>query len=198
MINSNYTTNTNYNFYDNCCDTTDQIDITGIYPQSKIENILDCGSSSNNWVQIFVPEIVDIPEVKPDIESIVSIHSCVETISLRVVKTPVVTGYTDSTGTYIPGQDIPNSECTNITGKKLIIEGILKQKIIYTAAVEDQSVHSACFDTPFSVFIIVDATTSLNQTFKVIPYIEDIFACRLSERSIFKNTTLFIKASALC
>ena len=198
MINCNYTSNTSYNFYGRCCSADDHISVTGVYDPNKIESVLECGTSSNKWVQFFIPEIVDIPEQKPDIEAIVSIHSCIEIISQKVIRTPVVTGYTGSDGIFIPGQDINNSECTKLTGKKLIIEGILKQKVVYTAAVEEQSLHSACFNTPFSVFIIVDATTPLTQAFKVTSYIEDIFSCRLSERSIFKNTTIFMKAFALC
>lgn len=198
MINSNYTTNTCYNFYNNCCKTGDYISVNGKFPEDKIENILHCDGSVDKWVQFFVPEIVDIPSQKPDMEAIVSVHSCVDIISQRVIKTPVVTGYTNASGQFVPGQDISNSECTNLTGRKLIIEGILKQKVVYTAAVEEQSLHSACFSIPFSVFIIIDPDTLLSQNFKIYPYIEDIFTCRLSERSLFKNTTIFIKASALC
>ena len=33
---------------------------------------------------------------------------------------------------------------------------------------------------------------------RITPYIEDIYVCRLSERSVFKNTTIFIKASKIC
>lgn len=99
---------------------------------------------------------------------------------------------------YIQGENIPNSECTNLTGRKLIIEGLLKQKIIYTAAVDEQSIHSASFVIPFSTFIIIEKDTPLSQKFRITPYVEDIFAYRLSERSVFKNTTIFIKASRIC
>lgn len=198
MINCNYTNNTEYNFFSSCCDGNLKIATSGTFSSNKIENILNCGGNSNSWVQLFVPEIVDIPEQKPDIETVVSVTSCVDIISQKVIKTPVPTGYTTTGGTFVPGSSIANSECTKLTGRKLIVEGIIKQKVVYTADMPEQSLHSACFDVPFSVFIIVPATTSLAQTFKISPYIEDIFACQLSERSIFKNTTIFIKASASC
>ncbi|MGL5692796.1 MAG: DUF3794 domain-containing protein, partial [Peptostreptococcaceae bacterium] len=124
---------------------------------------------------------------KPDIETISSVYSCVDIISQRVVKTPVLANPT-----------LTNWEGTLLTGKKLIIEGILKQKVVYTAAVDEQSMHSAHFAIPFSVFIIVDGDTSLSQQFKLDTCIEDIFTCRLSERSVFKNTTIFIKATPIC
>ncbi|MFR3499266.1 MAG: DUF3794 domain-containing protein, partial [Paraclostridium bifermentans] len=133
-----------------------------------------------------------------DIEGIVEVHSCIEIISQRVIKTPVVTGYTGPNGVFVPGEDIPNSECTNLTGRKLIVEGLLKQKIIYTAAVDEQSLHSAHFTVPFSTFIIVEKDTPLSQKFRILPFIEDVFACMLSERSVFKNTTIFLKASKVC
>lgn len=49
---------------------------------------------------------------------------------------------------------IPNSENTYLTGRKLIVQGELKQKIVYTGLVSDQSVHSTHFCMPFSAFII--------------------------------------------
>ena len=78
------------------------------------------------------------------------------------------------------------------------IEGFLKQKVIYTAADDEQSLHSANFEIPFSTFIIIEKDTPLSQQFRITPYIEDIFVSRLSERSVFKNTTIFIKASKVC
>lgn len=203
MLNCNFTGNTVHNFYTNCCSTDSQISIVGTYPQNKIDRVLQCSTNSattdtDTWVQFFIPEIVDIPTQKPDMESISSVHSCIEIISQRVIKTPTVTGYTPVGGTPILGENILNSECTRLTGRKLIIEGLIKQKIIYTAKVEKQSVHSATFSVPFSVFIIVDKDTPLSQQFKIYPYIEDLFACQLSDRSVFKNTTIFIKASEVC
>lgn len=198
MINCDYTNNTEYTFYQNCCEQNHNLSVVGVYPEDKLERVLSCSPLSDKWVEFFVPEIVDIPEQKPNIEDVVSIHSCIEIISQRVIKTPTVTGYTTATGQVIAGEDIPNSECTKLTGRKLIVEGLLKQKVIYTAAVPEQTLHSATFAIPFSVFIIVDVNTPLSQNFKVYPYIEDIFACKLSERSVFKNTTIFIKASVLC
>ncbi|CEH36162.1 SPOCS domain-containing protein [Romboutsia lituseburensis] len=49
---------------------------------------------------------------------------------------------------------IPNAEGTCLSGRKLIIEGILKQKVVYTAEVDIQSVHSAHYEVPFIAFII--------------------------------------------
>ena len=142
MLNCDYTGNTSYKFYDKCIIETEDINIVGEYPDNKIEKVLTCFTDTDKWTEFYLPEIVDIPIVKPDIEGIVEIHSQIEIISQRVIKTPVVNGYAGSNGVYIQGENIPNSECTNLTGRKLIIEGLLKQKIIYTAAVDEQSIHS--------------------------------------------------------
>lgn len=203
MLNCDYTVNTVHEFFNNCCEVSDHISVIGKYPQDKLDSVLRCNTNgttitSDQWVQFFVPEIVDIPPQKPDIESVSSVHSCIEIISQRVIKTPTVTGYTNSLGVVIPGEDIPNAECTKLTGRKLIIEGLLKQKVVYTAKVESQAIHSASYSIPFSVFIIIDKDTQVTQPFKIYPYIEDIFTCKLSERSVFKNTTVFIKASKIC
>lgn len=171
------------------------ISTNGVTSSDKLASLLT-SDLDNKWVQFYVPEVIDIPTQKPDIEDIVSVTSCIEIISQRVIKTPVVTGYTNSTGTTIPGSTITNAEGTKLTGRKLIVTGILHQKVIYTALVPDQSLHSASYSIPFSVYIIVDANTPLSQRFRVSSYIEDIWAIRLSERSIFKNTTIFINANA--
>ncbi|GEM_PF-980271 len=202
MLNCDYTRNTVHNFRMGCCGNSEKINIVGVSPRNKIEMALGCNAcehgDSDKWVQFFVPEIVDIPVQKPDVEGIIEVSSCIEIISQRVVRTPTVMGFTNSAGRFIPGESISNAECTNLTGKKLIIEGIIKQKVVYTALVPDQALHSASFSAPFSVFIIVDACTPLSKKFKISPFIEDIFACKLSDRSIFKNTTVFIKASQIC
>lgn len=191
MLNCDYTDKTIHKFYDSCCEQDENVNLVGVYPQNKIENLLRC-FPTNTWTQFFIPEVADMPYQKPDIEGVVSVHASVQVISQRVIKTPVVTKYGK------PDYEITNSECTKLTGRKLVIEGILHQKIVYTAAVEEQSLHSAHFMIPFSVFIIIEQGTPLSQNFKIDSYIEDIFTCRLSERSIFKNTTIFMKATKVC
>lgn len=128
---------------------------------------------------------------------------------------------------------LSNEEGTCLTGRKLVIEGVLNQKVVYTANVATQSVHSAHFSVPFSAFIIPYANFEglkyvpnvevepgvfrdvfayygceddfviqpvLCEEFSVDAYIEDIFAYALDERTVFKNTTIFLlaKVSKVC
>lgn len=198
MYNCEYTNNTTYTFNNPLCDDFENINYVGVADENSLEKALSCGPSTNKWVQLFVPKILDIPAQKPSMEGIVTVNTCVEIISQRVIKTPVVTGYTDNTGAFIPGSEIPNAECTFLTGRKLIVEGIITQKIVYTALEAEQALHSATFKIPFSTFIMVEGNTPLSKDFRLYPYVEDVFVYMLSERTIFSNNTLFIKTAPVC
>lgn len=154
--------------------------ITGVCDEDKIKALVT--KNGELWTEMYIPEILCIPEQKPDIEQLLSISSKACIISQKVIRTPD------------PITRPTNQEGLLLTGKKLIIEGILKQKIIYVADVPEQSVHAAHFDVPFSAFIIVNSDTCLTTTFDIKLCIEDIFACINNPRQIFKNITLFIKA----
>lgn len=134
------------------------------------------------WTEIFIPEILNVPCYKPPVEQILSVSSKVQIFCQKVIETP------------IPPD---NNEGLSLTGKKLVIEGMLRQKIVYVAKNESQSVHAVHFDVPISTFIVLAATDELTDKFKVFPCIEDIFVCTLNDKQIFKNTTLFIKATKL-
>lgn len=156
--------------------------INGVCPKHELECFLDCGHI-RRWTQIFIPEVLCIPCPKPDIEQLISISAVVEILSQRVIRTP---------GEY--GLPLTNEECTDITGRKLIIEGVLRQKIVYAAAVKEQSVHSVHFDVPFSAFIVLSPCDPLTSKFKIDVCIEDIFVTDVAPRKIFKNVSLVIRA----
>lgn len=177
---------TDYNFLQKCCEQENIISVLGVSSKAQLQNAL-FNNVTDKWTEFFIPEIIDIPAQKPDMENIDSIYSTVEIISQRVVYTPV-----------LPDPTQTNWEGTKLTGRKLVVEGLLKQKVIYTADRDEQPLHSAHFVKPFSVFIVIDGDTIMSQAFKVEAFIEDVYGCRLSERSIFKNTTIFIKATPLC
>jgi hypothetical protein len=165
------------------CEQIDQLlIINGVCPREQLENFLDCGDI-RRWTQIFIPEVLCVPCQKPDIEQLISISAVVEILSQQVIRTPGECGIA-----------LTNEECTDLTGRKLIIEGVLRQKIVYAAAVEEQSVHSVHFDVPFSAFIVLSPHDPLSRKFKVDVCIEDIFVTDITPRRIFKNVTLVIRA----
>lgn len=172
-----------------CCNSNclnDQIIVKGICPEEKIQKfLLDTvnGATVNNytWVEFSVPEVLTIPCVKPDAEEILSVSSKVEIISQKIIETP----------------EGANKEGFKITNRKLVIEGVLKQVIMYTAKNKEQSVHTAHFNVPFSVFIVLPKNTPFSTKYKVSTCIEDIYICLLNDRQFFKNVTLIIKATEL-
>ncbi|MGL5347799.1 MAG: DUF3794 domain-containing protein [Peptostreptococcaceae bacterium] len=133
-----------------------------------------------NWTEISVPEILKVPDKKPDIEHIDQVHAKAEITSVKLIETPYYfesatydlakldekgAPVLDTNGNVVPLESdvlfylsplktIPNEEGTCLTGRKLIVEGKLIQKIVYTAEVAVQSVHSAHYEIPFSAFII--------------------------------------------
>ena len=120
----------------NHCD--DQPIIKGVSSDAQINAILTA-TTDNLWTELFVPEILNIPYCKPDLQKIISLTSKFEILCQRVVVT--------STGA--------NYEGLYATGRKLIIEGVLRQRITYISETDYQSVHSAHFSMPVSTFIIL-------------------------------------------
>lgn len=97
---------------------------------NAIISILTTGVLSPDAVKALVNAVID---VVTDILEAVGLVNCDEAYAFEVIS---------------------NAEGTCLSGRKIIIEGILKQKVVYTAEVETQSVHSAHYEIPFSAFII--------------------------------------------
>jgi hypothetical protein len=163
----------------NCCLNNEIVDIVGLCNPDDIDL-----SVYNFWTEIVVDESLILPEQKPDIEQINSVNISVQITRKKVIPTPI------SNGT--------NNEGKIVTGRKLIVEGLLCQSVSYTALVASQSIHTAHFQVPFSAFIVVDAiigtTDALDVNFDVIPCVEDVFIVNFSNREIFKNVNLFLQA----
>lgn len=154
------------------------------------------------WKQMHISESLQIPEQKPDIEQINSVDVSVSILRAQVIKTP--RSYDDTAAVPVAQ---PNLEGRLLSGRKLIVEGQLCQKVVYTALELSQPLHSAHFYVPFSSFIVVpdtivfqnqDGTTttqdSLDVSFDVNACVEDIAACALDKRSILKQVTLLLYA----
>jgi len=141
--------------------------------------------------QMNVVEIVKIPEQKPDIEQVVNVTVNAQIISIRVIDTVCSKSY----------------EGQLLSGKKLILELKLEQKITYVADNSSQPVHAVHYEEVMkSVFVIVPKEIDgvpierliKSNKLKVIPYIEDIYAEQRDKRTIFKNITLLIDVTTTC
>lgn len=170
------------------------IEITGLCNPADTTQVI---SLTPYWKQMYISESLQIPEQKPDVEQINSIDISVDIIRAEVIKTP--RSYND-TGAVPVAQ--PNLEGRLLSGRKLIIEGQLCQKVVYTALETSQPLHSAHFYVPFSSFIVVPENVtfgtatedSFNVRFDVNVCVEDVTACVIDKRSILKQVTLMLYA----
>ena len=141
--------------------------------------------------QMNIVEIVKIPNQKPDIEQVISVTVDPKITSIRVIDTVCAKSY----------------EGQLLSGKKLILELKLEQKITYVAKYEDQPVHAAHYEEVMrSVFVIVpkeinkvpiERLLKANKL-KVTPYIEDIYVEQKDKRRVLKNITLLIDVTTTC
>lgn len=132
--------------------------------------------------QFSVDENLTIPSQKPDAEDLLDVLAYIEITSTTLIKTPIVTSY----------------EGQKLTGWKLIVEGKLKQKIVYIADEPTQSVHAAHFDVPFSTFLVLPKDYRSCQKIRVVGYVEDVYSQLIDKRTIFKNVTLRIEGIQSC
>lgn len=150
----------------------------------------DLPISPQYFTEIAIPEAVCIPEQKPDIEQLISCMVEIKVESTRLINTP---------------ENVTSNEGQHLTGRKLSIELLIRQKIKYVADEPTQSVHAAHFDKKMaSVFVIVPKEVTIGgKSYKiedlfeqgritVTPYIEDIYAEQRDKRCIFKNITLLL------
>lgn len=144
------------------------------------------------FTEIAIPEVVCIPEQKPDMEQLMSVMVDAEIVSTRVIVTPVGI----------------SSEGQNLSGRKLSVELLLKQKIRYVADEPTQSVHAAHFDKLIaSIFIVIPCCFDIGGKIftaeellqlgrlVVTPYIEDIYGEQRDKRCIFKNITVLLNVT---
>ncbi|MCY6958953.1 DUF6923 family protein [Clostridium brassicae] len=139
-------------------------------------SIIDIGPTS--FKQLSREEYVKIPVQKPDAEEILNTVVDIEITNTKVIKTPIITS--------LEGQ--------NLTGFKLIVEGVLNQKVEYIACDEKQSVHAAHFRVPFSTFIILPESYVEGTNIEIEAVVEDIYSKLVNKRTVFKNITFMILA----
>lgn len=126
-----------------------------------------------NWTELSVPETILIPENLNPIEDIDSISVTIKIESAKLVETPfsrkiykISLLSADGNPVYENGliKECPcskafqiqaNQEGTCLTGRKMLISGIINQKIVYIANVPSQSVHVIECSHLFHSYIIL-------------------------------------------
>ncbi|HHN8249672.1 DUF3794 domain-containing protein [Clostridioides difficile] len=179
-----------------CTCNMDLVDVSGLCNTNDVTNVI---SQYPYWFQMYIPETLNVPTQKPDIEQINSVNVSVDILRTKVVRTPI--SPVDANNDFIA-----NLEGKVSTGRKLIVEGVLCQKISYTADKETQSVHSAHFYVPFSGYIVIPQEITFNNVtpkitldsldidYQVNACIEDLSISKLDARTILKHITLLLYA----
>ncbi len=141
--------------------------------------------SVNAFKEIMLQEHVTLNDCFPNIEQITRVTACVEIKNAYVVDTPV--SKRDAKGNLL------NPSGQTLTGKKLVIEGVVYQTIHYVADNCEQNVmvfdNSYCFGT----FVVLPAIAGQNTCYTVVPYIEDIMVETIGPRDITKCVSLFLE-----
>jgi len=153
--------------------------IKGLIDYSSVSNPQDFPPNPTSFKQITVQEELTLPAAKPDIEEIVRVSAEVTIMHTRVIETPTSVSY----------------EGQILTGRKLLVEGEIIEKIEYIADEPTHAVHAAHFRVPFSSYIVLDITYTDDDIVTVVPYIEDIYVQQIEKRKIFKNVVLFLNAA---
>ena len=164
------------------CNYTSNVELIGVCDVNKIKFEYVDINTDKNWTEISIPDILHMPPQKLNVRSVDKIFVDIKIISTKVIPTHK----TFST----------NKEGRKATGRNLIVEGLLKQKIIYTALVEGESVHSVEYHTPFSTFIVL-YEGKLEEKLTVDFCVEDVFVKVLNKRKIFINTIVFLRAKPI-
>ncbi len=141
--------------------------------------------SVNAFKEIMLQEHITLNDCSPNIEQITRVTACVEIKNSYVIGTP--------TSLRGPKGELLNPSGQTLTGKKLVIEGVVHQTIHYVADNCEQNVmvfdNSYCFGT----FVVLPVSASQNSCYTVVPYIEDIVVDAIGPRDITKCVSLFLE-----
>lgn len=163
---------------------SDVIDINGLGSPKDMNMIIH---KYPYWTQLHTSETLYIPSYKPAIKDVNSINIHVDIVQTKVIKTPIAN---------------KNLEEKTLTGRKLIIEGRICIKVVYTALNDCKSIHSYDFYIPFSSYIVVPKSIILNKKevdsayidYSVDTCIEDFSIQKIEHNCLFTNITILILA----
>ena len=132
------------------------------------------------WIEISLSDIIKIPKKLSDIQSIIQTYIDIKITSTNLVDTLI-----------LKNSDI---QPLKLTGKMLIVHGVLCEKIIYTSNIYEEN-HCLNFNIPFNTHIIINKNASTNsEKFKIYSCIENLFVKLLDQRTLVNNIHLFLYA----
>lgn len=137
--------------------------------------------NNSNFKQTTIQEYLTLPDKHKDIESINSISGYLDNIKCHMIKT--------SKTKSLEGQ--------NLSGNKMIVHGILKIIVEYTACDYSQSVHSIRYEIPFTTFIILSSDYITSNKVDVDYSIENIDYNLIDCRSFSISSSILISLKTL-
>lgn len=149
------------------------IEVIGIDDTTPLED--------GDFKQLQIQKNLSIPVHHPEVGQILSVTVKAEIKETQIINTPIA----------------KSNEGQILSGKKILVRGILFYKLEYVIDNEDQLLYSIEFKELFSDDIVIDDNTDCITPVIVIPYIEDIYIKQISKRNIFISVILLINAVSL-
>ncbi|SHK09193.1 hypothetical protein SAMN02745163_03203 [Clostridium cavendishii DSM 21758] len=152
-------------------------------PSSKNTNDITTflGPQDKEWTNINIKEKYTIPKNKPDIGKVINITSNIIVRNQRVVLVPIKP---------------PVSSGGNIfKEKKLLIDLILNQDIIYNEFNNEDNLISVQYGVPYSIYISINDNCKFTDSFIIDSCIEDLHVNVLDKRNMFENISIFFKVN---
>ena len=165
------------------CSSSDPLIINGVTPGNILKNVIT--SQDKIWNQVSFSRNIILPNNLLNAKSVTLISSSIKVISQKVILAPPL------------NPPVKNYYGEILLGKKLAIETVLAQKIVYIADNPQNTKHSLIINLPFSCYIIIPDEIALDQKYKINAYIEDLYSCCLNERTLLSGAILFFKAKEI-
>ena len=144
----------------------------------------DFAKEAKYFKEEIICKVLSIPPQKPDMERLLDFMVDAEVVNINLIETP-------------KGRSQENQY---LSGQKLVVEVIIKEKVMYVALEPRQSAHAAHYETLISMFVIlpdeIDGKKICDlvraNRITVTPYVEDVCARIIDKRTIHKCVMLFL------
>lgn len=146
----------------------------GVIKISGIEYIKEV--KSGNYKEFSIDTDIVLSKDKNDIEQIISIKLNVYIENTNIRETARITS--------LEGQII--------TGKMLIVNGVINQDVEYINGFQTQSIHGIQCNIPFSTYVVLPLNFDENKDIIVKGYVEDVYIKKLDNRTFYENIVLLI------
>lgn len=149
-----------------------------IFKGEEVVNKLELNTNISNFKYIGISSEIVKESNKPNIESVDNVTTNVELLEYHIIKT--IKGVSNA------GQIL--------TGYKILVQGMLKEIIEYTADDYNKSVHIVSGSRPFSVFIVLPSKFREGSKIDIDYEVEDISFKKKCKDTIYTNVVLLIIA----